>query len=91
MREDGGERSMALLTMAEIRKMRPEERERTLTEYRSELSKQRAAMIAGAGMENPGAIRAIRKNIARILTVINEEARMTRLEEASLQGGGEER
>lgn len=67
---------MALLTMSEIRDMALEERSRKLGELRTELAKQRAAMMSGAGMENPGAIRAIRKNIARILTVNNEEARL---------------
>ncbi len=71
---------MALLTMEEIRNMRPAERERKLAEYRAELGKQRAAMVSGAGMENPGAVRAIRKNIARILTVINEKRRAAELE-----------
>jgi large subunit ribosomal protein L29 len=66
--------------MEEIRNMRPAERERKLAEYRAELAKQRAAMVSGAGMENPGAVRAIRKNIARILTVINEERRAAELE-----------
>ena len=55
---------MALLKMAEIRNMPQAERERRLAEYRAELAKQRASMVSGAGMENPGAIRAIRKNIA---------------------------
>ena len=71
---------MAKLTMAEIREMNPEERERTLNEFRAELAKHRAAMMSGAGTENPGAIGLIRKNIARILTVINEEERMAILE-----------
>ena len=66
---------MALLKMEEIRNMTPDERERKLDELRTELAKQRAAMMSGAGMENPGVIRGIRKNIARILTVNNEEAR----------------
>ncbi|MFW9985407.1 MAG: 50S ribosomal protein L29 [Candidatus Odinarchaeota archaeon] len=66
---------MALLTMSEIREMNSEERKRRLADYRAELAKQRAAMMSGAGMENPGVIRGIRKNIARILTVINEERR----------------
>lgn len=67
---------MALLTMEEIRSMNLEERDRKLEELRAELAKQRAAMMSGAGMENPGVIRGIRKNIARILTVNNEEARL---------------
>jgi large subunit ribosomal protein L29 len=66
---------MALLKMEEIRNMTFDERERKLDELRAELAKQRAAMMSGAGMENPGVVRGIRKNIARILTVKNEEAR----------------
>jgi large subunit ribosomal protein L29 len=77
---------MALLTMQEIRSMNLEERDRKLDELRAELSKQRAAMMSGAGMENPGVIRGIRKNIARILTVNNEEAHQAAAEEL---GGGE--
>ncbi len=76
---------MALLTMQEIRNMNLEERDRKLEELRAELAKQRAAMMSGAGMENPGVIRGIRKNIARILTVNNEEARQVVAEEL---GGG---
>ncbi len=76
---------MPLLKMDEIRNMTLVERERKLDELRAELAKQRAAMMSGAGMENPGVIRGIRKNIARILTVNNEEAR--RAEEESLEEG----
>ncbi|MFX1564951.1 MAG: 50S ribosomal protein L29 [Promethearchaeota archaeon] len=77
---------MALLKMEEIRSMTVEERDRKLDELRAELSKQRAAMLSGAGMENPGVIRGIRKNIARILTVNNEKARRAAAESV---GGGE--
>jgi large subunit ribosomal protein L29 len=73
------------MTMQEIRNMTFDERERKLDELRTELAKQRAAMMSGAGMENPGVIRGIRKNIARILTVKNEEAR--KAEEEGLEGG----
>jgi large subunit ribosomal protein L29 len=75
---------MALLKMEEIRNMTIDERERKLDELRTELAKQRAAMMSGAGMENPGVVRGIRKNIARILTVKNEEARR------AAEEGGEE-
>lgn len=64
---------MAILKMAEIREMTEEEIDRKLVELRSELAKQRAAMASGAGMENPGVIRAIRRSIARILTYMNEQ------------------
>jgi large subunit ribosomal protein L29 len=71
---------MAKLSMAEIREMNPEERNRTLNDFRAELAKHRAAMMSGAGTENPGVISLIRKNIARILTVMNEERRLAALE-----------
>jgi large subunit ribosomal protein L29 len=74
---------MALIKISEIRDMSSEERERRLADFRAELAKQRAAMMSGAGMENPGIIKAIRKNIARLLTVINEERRA-----AEAVGGG---
>jgi large subunit ribosomal protein L29 len=67
---------MAILTVSEIREMRPEERERKLDELRAELAKQRAAMMSGAGAENPSAIRVLRRSIARILTIMNEESRL---------------
>ena len=81
---------MAILKMAEIRSMLPVERERKLAEFRAELAKQRAAMVSGAGLENPGVIRAIRKNIARILTVITEEQRKLSSEAASPKPAGGE-
>ena len=71
---------MAKLSMAEIREMSPEERVRKLNEFRAELAKNRAAMMSGAGSENPGVVGLIRKNIARILTVINAERRLASLE-----------
>jgi large subunit ribosomal protein L29 len=81
---------MAILKMAEIREMNEEELDRKLVELRSELAKQRAAMASGAGMENPGVIRAIRRSIARILTYMNEQSTLTEEteEEASLDEEG---
>jgi len=61
-----------LLRTDEIRKMTPEERKRRLEELREELVKLRLKAAVGT-LENPGAIRAIRKSIARILTVMREE------------------
>ncbi|MFX1343088.1 MAG: 50S ribosomal protein L29 [Promethearchaeota archaeon] len=76
---------MAIITVAEIREMRPAERERKLNELRAELAKQRAAVMSGAGIENPSAIRALRRSIARILTIMNEEARLA---SADIEEGG---
>ncbi|MFX0078844.1 MAG: 50S ribosomal protein L29 [Candidatus Hermodarchaeota archaeon] len=76
---------MAILTVAEIREMRPADRERKLNELRAELAKQRAAMMSGAGSENPSVIRVLRRSIARILTIMNEEARLA---PADIEEGG---
>lgn len=57
----------------EIRDMNVEQRERRLSELRTELSKQKTMINAGGSIENPGQIKVIRKTIARILTVMREE------------------
>jgi large subunit ribosomal protein L29 len=56
----------------DIRKMSPEERLKKLNELREELMKLRLKAEMGT-LDNPGAIRAIRKTIARILTIMREE------------------
>ncbi len=61
-----------LLRTSDIRKMSPEERRRKLEELREELVRLRLKAAVGT-LENPGAIRAIRRSIARILTVMREE------------------
>ncbi len=61
-----------LLRTNDIREMSPEERLKKLQELREELAKLRLKAAVGT-LENPGAIRAIRKSIARILTVMREE------------------
>ncbi len=64
---------MPILRMSEIREMSPEEREERLQELRTELSKIKTMIHAGGSVENPGRVRALRKAVARILTVNNEE------------------
>ncbi|MDH5815814.1 MAG: 50S ribosomal protein L29 [Candidatus Nezhaarchaeota archaeon] len=66
---------MAILRVSEIRKMTKEERLAKLRELKAELMRLRAQQASGAPLEKPGRIRAIRKTIARILTIINEEER----------------
>lgn len=56
----------------EIRKMSPEERLKLLNELRLELIKLRTQAHLGT-LRNTSRIRIIRKNIARILTVMREE------------------
>ncbi|MFP3484715.1 MAG: 50S ribosomal protein L29 [Vulcanisaeta sp.] len=57
-----------------IRSMKPEERVKLLNELRNELLKLQTQRARGT-LENPGRIRAIKRAIARILTIMNEEAR----------------
>lgn len=61
-----------MIKTEDIRRMSPEERLKKLEELREELVKLRLKAAVGT-LENPGAIRAIRKTIARILTVMREE------------------
>jgi large subunit ribosomal protein L29 len=59
--------------MDEIREMSNEDREERLQEYRTELTKLQTMIKAGGAIENPGRTSVLKKTIARILTVINEE------------------
>jgi len=69
---------VAILKVNDIRKMSNEERLAKLQELKAELMRLRAQQASGAPLDNPGRIRAIRKTIARILTIINEEKRAKR-------------
>jgi large subunit ribosomal protein L29 len=64
---------MPILRMDDIRDMDVEERQERLQELRTELIKIKTMIRAGGSVENPGRVKALRKTIARILTVMNEE------------------
>ena len=64
---------MPILRMDEIRDMDTEGRQERLQELRTELIKIKTMIRAGGSVENPGRVKALRKTIARILTVMNEE------------------
>ena len=64
---------MAALKTADIRNMSVEERNQKLKELRDELMHERGVSAMGGAPANPGAIRALRTDIARILTVQREE------------------
>jgi large subunit ribosomal protein L29 len=59
--------------MDEIRDMDDEERQERVQELRTELIKIRTMIKAGGSVENPGRVKALKKTIARIMTVMNEE------------------
>lgn len=64
---------MPILRVQEIRDMSSDQREERIQELRTELTKLRTMVNAGGAIENPGRVKALRKAIARILTVMNEE------------------
>jgi len=64
---------MALLRTKEIRAMDAAARDKKLRELRDELMHERGVAAMGGAPPNPGKIRALRKNIARIYTINSEE------------------
>ncbi len=64
---------MPIMRMKEIAAMSPQEREQKLIDLRVELARIRTMVNAGGAVENPTRIRLLRKTIAQILTVANEQ------------------
>ena len=63
---------MSLKKPSDIREMQPEERESRLKELRSELMNERGIASMGGQPTSPGRMRAIKRQIARIMTVERE-------------------
>jgi large subunit ribosomal protein L29 len=59
--------------MKEINGMSAEDRKKKLRELRTELSRIRTMISSGGAVENPARSRELRKTIAQILTVENEQ------------------
>lgn len=64
---------MTRLTAKDIRELNPAERKKKLDELYNEMSSIRIELATGGGTENPYKIRAVKRAIARILTVEREE------------------
>jgi len=64
---------MGLITAEDIRKMDQREKQRTLNDLREELMMLYSLQTGGGLSDNPAKAKTIRKQIARILTVMNEE------------------
>jgi large subunit ribosomal protein L29 len=63
-----------IMRIKDIAEMSPEAREQRLIELKVELARIRTMIKAGGAVENPTRVRQIRKTIAQILTVQNEQA-----------------
>ncbi|MFQ6011092.1 MAG: 50S ribosomal protein L29 [Nitrososphaerales archaeon] len=68
---------MSRLKFRELEKMDDEEKGKKLTELRAELSKLKAGAARGTLRKEIGQIKAVKKDIARILTAINLQRRET--------------
>ncbi len=64
---------MPILRMKEITAMTADDRTKKLSELRTELSRIRTMISAGGAVENPTRARELRRTIAQILTVENEQ------------------
>ena len=63
---------MPILRLKEIREMSSEQRTKKLSELRAELARLRTMVRAGGAVENPTRIMQLRRTIAQILTIENE-------------------
>jgi ribosomal protein L29 len=62
--------------------MLPEEREKKLSELKTELVRLRTTVESGGRLENPARVKELRRGIARILTVQNEKPETKEKEKA---------
>ncbi|MCX8179496.1 MAG: 50S ribosomal protein L29 [Candidatus Aenigmarchaeota archaeon] len=60
----------------DLKKMNDAELDKLLKDLRLELMKERGNIAMGGSVKNPGRIREIRKNIARILTIKTEREKL---------------
>lgn len=64
---------MDILTAKKVREMDERERERNLVNLREQLMMLYSMQTGGGLSDNPAKVKLLRKQIARILTVMNEE------------------
>jgi large subunit ribosomal protein L29 len=69
---------MTLIRPREIREMDPEARVAKLKELRADLMHERGVAAMGGAPPSPGKIRALRKSINRLITIMKEEEKRTR-------------
>ncbi len=63
---------MPILRLKDISDMSSEERTKKLSELRAELARLKTMVRAGGAVENPARMKELRKTIAQILTIENE-------------------
>jgi large subunit ribosomal protein L29 len=68
---------MTLLRMRELRELSDEDLRRRIADAENDLLRERGVAAMGGAPPSPGRMRALRTNVARALTVLNERARAT--------------
>ena len=64
---------MPVLRLKDVRGMSAEDRDKKISELRAELARLKTMIRAGGAVENPARVRELRKAIAKVLTVQNED------------------
>ncbi len=64
---------MGIMRLQEIVNMSADDRAKKLSELRTELARMKTMIRAGGAVENPTRVRELRKTIAQILTIENEQ------------------
>ena len=64
---------MPILRLKDVRGMSAEDRDKKVSELRAELARLKTMIRAGGAVENPARVRELRKAIAKVLTVQNED------------------
>ena len=63
------------MRIKELRKLKPDDQSKKMKELKLELLKERGNIEMGGNIKNPGRIKVIRKDIAKINTLRSEMAR----------------
>jgi len=78
---------MTLQRMKELRNLSDEELRRRIADDENTLLRERGVAAMGGAPPSPGRMRALRTNVARALTVLNERARAAEGGRASVEAG----
>lgn len=64
---------MAIIKPKDVRKLDDKEKQKRINELKLELAKEKANIAIGANVTSPGRLNEIKKTIARIITIQNEQ------------------
>jgi large subunit ribosomal protein L29 len=65
---------MAIMKKSRMREASDDELQKRLFDYQKELNAERGLLATGGRTSNPGKIRGLKREVARILTILHERA-----------------